>query len=81
MKINAELKQFDFEHLKNGLLVVTYKPFSSPLSKKQFFTLFEQHTRYYNLAMKVSEKCANWVEINYLAQFIEEYHGQIISQI
>ena len=81
MKINVERKQFDFEHLKNGLLVCTFKPVTWKVAKKQYFTLFEQHTRYYNLAMKVSEDTASWAEINYLAEFIEDHHGQIIPCI
>ena len=51
------------------------------MSKKQYFTLFEQHTRYYNLAMKVYEDTANWVEINYLAEFVEINHGKVIESI
>lgn len=81
MKINIEQKQLDFEQLKNGILVVTFKPITWKIAKKQYFTLFEQHTRYYNLAMKVAEGKGNWVEINYLAQFIEEHHGQVIPCI
>ena len=79
MKLNVERKHLDFEHLKNGILVVTFKPFSSKMSKTQYFTLFEQHTRYYNLAMKVEEDNANWVEINYLAEFVEINHGKVIE--
>ena len=81
MKTGVERKQFDFEHLKNGLMVVYYKPFSSSFSKKQYFTLFEQHTMWYNLADSCKKDKPDWVYLNYLAEFIETHHGQVITAI
>ncbi len=81
MKIDVEHKQFDFETLKNGLLMVTYKPVMSRLDKKIYYTLFEQHTRYYQMAMECNKENANWVYLNYLADFVENHHGQIIPCI
>lgn len=81
MKIGIERKQFDFEELKNGLLIVYYRPFSSSYSKKVYFTLFEQHTLWYNLAFSCKKDKPYWVDMNYLAEFIENHHGQTITCI
>ena len=81
MQLEVSRKQFDFEELKNGLLVVTFNPFSSKFNKKRYFTLFEQHTKWYNLAFACKKDNPDWVYLSYLADFVINHHGQIIEAI
>lgn len=81
MKTSVKRKQLEFEELKNGMLMVTYNPVSSTFNKKRYYTLFDQHTIWYNLAHSCMKDDADWVYINYLAEFVEEHHAQIIPQI
>lgn len=81
MYIEVKHKQFDFEELNDGSLAVTFKPFSSRLIKTSHFVLFRPKTRYYELAIKVKSKSANWVELNYFAEFCQHFENEVIGSI
>lgn len=81
MFTSVEYKQFDFEEIKDKVIIVSLNPFSSRLNKKRYNTVFMAGNQYYDLAKKVQMKLHNWVELNYLAIFVAKHDGQVINSI
>lgn len=81
MYLNIKKEQFEFQQLNNGFLFVTFKPVMTRKDTKKFFCLFTSGNRYFDLAFNVMKSNCNWVELNYLAQFVQDYNNQIITSI
>ena len=81
MFTSVEYKQFDFEEIKDKVIIVSFNPFSSRLNKNRYNVVFMSGNQYYDLANKVKMKLHNWVELNYLAEFVKQYNGQVINSI
>jgi len=79
MLLSVESKQLQFQSFNDDYLCVTYKPICSRFDKKKYFVMIKRGNRYYDLAFNVMKSNCNWVEINFLAQFVKEYNEQIIS--
>lgn len=78
MIVSANRKQFKFNHLHNDMIIVFYKPILSKYDKREHYLLFDKENCYKQLARKVMNNEANWVEMNYLAMLVSEYTGNTI---
>lgn len=74
-------EQIDIQELSNSLLMVTYYPKNRFSKRNSYYCIFEPGTRYYQMVRNVDNEPDNWVMLNYLAMWCEEYHGQVINSI
>lgn len=81
MYTDVNYNQFEFQEVKDKLIIVTFKPITSRFSKLQRNVVIMHGNRFYDLAKKCEMKLHNWVELNYLATFVQNYDGQVINSI